>query len=953
MNATSAITRGARLFPDKTALVFETLSYSYRQLDAAIDGVAARLAQLGIGRGERVALLFPNHPHFIFCCYAVQRLGAIAAILAPATPPTLLAAQLADCGARVLLTDLELAGTLAREALDPLLQIRAVTVDWERPAPAAPVAVPPETPAVILYTSGTTGGQKGVTLSHGALEFNHRASVDALRLVPDDRFLGVVPLCHSFGLTAVMGTAFEACATLVLQPGFEAAAAAAAIAAHRITVLPAVPPVFRILLDTAAPAQLASLRSCLSAAIALPTATAEGWSRRFGCIINEGYGTTETSLVCFNHRLQYRPGSVGTPLTGVEVAVCAEDGRRLPPLEVGEVQIRAGSLMLGYWGRDEATAAALRDGWYRSGDLGYLDADGYLFLTDRQVDVINSGGRKVFPSAVEAVLRAFPGVQEAAVFAGSNPLLGEDVRAAVVLAPRGPWCPEILDALAAHCRDRLPDWQQPRSFHLLAELPKAPSGKVLKRELRERAEAGELGRAADPAVAAAPAPTPADDGSRAAPDLAEVIAAVLTQVLGARPDPDAELRAQGLDSLKATALAAALEALLGRPLPVTIAFQHPTLAALQRHLIPGGGAAADAGADAGSGESLTALSDAALAAAPEIDFYARLTFVHTPYLNTSVAPEHRSEIICTDRHGFRVSHDSAGLVDSDTWPARPRRALALGNSFMFGWGASGDAATIPSLLGARTRWSFLNAATAGANSFQEVVSAAPFIRDAELILIGGGLSNLLRALEYEPYNDLYGGLVGREFWAFVRQLDFRYVLDLLGQAPDPGSPLSAGRQAAEEALRQAMAEHAEGFARWRREGWSPTEVARRYERALAHLRRDLELLVRAKSPGARIVYAMQPTATLAKPDPTPEERGLMAVHQHYNTMWKQVFEPYVAGLLPDFMAAVAQSCAALGVPYVDLNRLDYAGWCFCDQGHLNDRGNRIVADFLAEWIDAQ
>ena len=767
-----------------------------------------------------------------------------------------------------------------------------------------------------------------------------------------DRVLACLPLAHSFSITAAVNTAFAACATLVVQRTFDPADAVAAIAAHRITVLPAVPPVFRMLLDIATPAQMASLRLCLSAAIGLPAATATAWAKRFGLVINEGYGTTETSLICFNHALKYRPGSVGTPLTGIELSIRAEDGTRLPPLETGEVWVRAGSRMLGYWGRDEATAEVLCDGWYRSGDLGYVDEDGYLFLTDRKRDVINTGGRKVLPSDVEQVLLAHADVAEAAVFGTAHALLGEDVRAAIVLKPERPWQPE---ALTAHCLAHLPEWQTPRLLYRVAALPKARSGKILKRELRRRAEAGELGAGgAVPAAADLPAPLSPEQAATAQAlgepadgaltDRAAAIAAALARVLGTTPAPDTDLRDLHLTSLKANELAAALERVVGHPLPVTIAYQHPTLAALERYLLPGQGGVRDGASEPAS---LQALSDAAIAAAPHIDAYARLTFVHTPYLNTSMPPGHRSALICTDRHGFRVSHDAAGVIDSDSWPARPRRALALGNSFMFGWGASSDAATIPSLLSARTEYAYLNLATAGANSFQELVSAAPFLADAELILIGGGLSNLLRALEYEPHNDLYGGFVGREFWAFVRELDFRHVLELLDHQGSHGE-----RQAA-AALRQAMAKHAEGFARWRREGWSQAEVSRRFEQAVAQHRRDLALLVRAKPPAARILYAMQPMATLAKPDPTPEERGLLAVHQHYNTMWRHVFEPYAEHLLPDFMAAVAANCAELGVPYTDLNQLDYEGWCFCDQGHVNDRGNRVAADFLAGWIGAQ
>jgi acyl carrier protein len=429
--------------------------------------------------------------------------------------------------------------------------------------------------------------------------------------------------------------------------------------------------------------------------------------------------------------------------------------------------------------------------------------------------------------------------------------------------------------------------------------------------------------------------------------LASAIQTAISRILGVEPEPDADLHALGLTSMKATELAAALEAIVGRSLPVTIAFQHPSLASLTQHLTSA------LGDSPSRQESLQALSDAALAAAPQIDVYARLPFVHTPYLNTSMMPDYRSEVICTDRHGFRISHHPEGPVDSDGWPRRPNRAIAVGNSFLFGWGASSDAATIPSLLNAGGQRCFLNVATAGANSFQEVIAAAPFLAEAELVLIGGGVANLLRCLEYEPDNALYGGFVGREFHAFVRRLDFRHVLELLGQAPDPAAPISsAGREAA-AALHRAMAEHAEGHARWLHQGWDADEVRRRFDLALALLRRDLALLVRAKRPGARILFAMQPTTTLAKPELTLEEQGLIAVHQHYNSMWRQVFEPYVRDLLPEWIDAVAGVCADLDLPFTDLNRLDYQGWCFCDQGHLLDRGNRVVAEHLADWIEQE
>jgi long-chain acyl-CoA synthetase len=583
--------------------------------------------------GDRIALLLPNHPHLVLGWFAIQRLGAVAVPLAFSSTPAQRDAQLADAGVRLLLTTAELADEIAPGTAPGLEQVRVIEADRASAPRPQHRDVSAATPAAILYTSGTTGEQKGVTLSHGALRFNSEATVNALRLRPDDRILACLPLSHSFSITAAVNTAFEACATLVLLPDFDPAQAAATIAAEQISVLPAVPPVFRILLDTADPEQLRSLRVCLSAAIRLPDATREGWSARFGSLINEAYGTTETSMICFNHPLLYRPGAVGTPLTGIEVAIVDDDGGPCRPGTVGEVRVRAPSLMLGYWGRDQATAEAIADGWYRTGDLGYLDDDGYLFLTDRRGDLINTGGRKVLPSDVEQVLLAHPGVVDAAVFAGANALLGEEVRAAVVLAPGlSPGLPPGLskqrEALLEHCRDRLPDWQQPRRIHVLDALPRARSGKILKRELRALAatDAFDAGQSLGSGPAASPLPgaDSAETAPAAAAAISAAIKAAITGILGREPEPDADLHALGLTSMKATELAAALEAIVGRSLPVTIAFQHPSLAALTQHL---SGALGDLPSRQAS---LQALSDAALAAAPQIDVYARLPFVHTP-----------------------------------------------------------------------------------------------------------------------------------------------------------------------------------------------------------------------------------------------------------------------------------------------------------------------------------
>jgi len=306
-----------------------------------------------------------------------------------------------------------------------------------------------------------------------------------LRMTPSDRLLVTTPLFHVAAQNVGMNAGLNAGATLVLQRRFDAARCAAAIEEHRVTFLSGVPTMYIALLNAGVgPEALASVRLFQSAAATMPLEIARRWRETYGTTIYEGYGLTETSpAATFNHEYEYRPGSVGTAVDMVEMRVVDPDDRDVPPGTWGEVVFRGPNVMLGYWNRPAETAEAMRGGWLHTGDVGYLDADGYLFLVDRMKDMINSAGFKIWPREVEEVLYLHPAVQECAVAGVPDPVKGEIAKAYVVL---GEGAPTTAEALDAYCRERLAAYKVPRAFAFVAELPKNPAGKVLKRLLRER-----------------------------------------------------------------------------------------------------------------------------------------------------------------------------------------------------------------------------------------------------------------------------------------------------------------------------------------------------------------------------------------------------------------------------------------------------------------------------------
>lgn len=343
----------------------------------------------------------------------------------------------------------------------------------------------PDDTAVILYTSGTTGEPKGAELTHANLTAN--ADVvrrDLFDLGPDDVVLGALPLFHSFGQVCCLNAPVAAGAAVSLVERFDAAAVLATIAGHRVTVVPGVPTMFVALLgrpDLAAH-DLSAVRVCMSGGAALPLEVLRGVEQAFGVAVLEGYGLSETSpAASFNHPGRVRKaGSVGTPIRGVEMRVVDESGAEIPQGETGEIVIRGHNVMKGYWRRPRETAAAIRDGWFHTGDLGRVDEDGYFFVVDRKKDLIIRGGYNVYPREVEEVLYEHPAVAEAAVVGVPHPGLGEEVAAAVVLRPGAT---ATAEELRDHVKAQVAPYKYPRIVWITDALPKSATGKLLKRDV--------------------------------------------------------------------------------------------------------------------------------------------------------------------------------------------------------------------------------------------------------------------------------------------------------------------------------------------------------------------------------------------------------------------------------------------------------------------------------------
>jgi long-chain acyl-CoA synthetase len=451
----------AKTFPERPAVRLDETVWTYAQLDEKSAEVAGFLRARDIEPGDRVALQLPNLIQFPAIYYGILRAGAVVVPMNPLLKEREVDYYLSDSGAKLL--------------IDPSSATMPFhTADFEVTDRSE------EDTAVILYTSGTTGRPKGAELTHANLSRN--ASVNVLTLLHLNEFdvvMGCLPLFHSFGQTAAMNSAISVGASLTLIPRFDPGKALEVIARDKVTIFMGVPTMYAGLLHHPARegADLSSLRLCVSGGASLPVELLHGFEAAFHAKILEGYGLSETSPISsFNHPdSERKAGSIGTPIEGVEMKLV-----NVSPEGVGEIAIRGHNIMKGYWNNPSATAEAIPDGWFRSGDLARQDDDGYFYIVDRAKDLIIRGGLNVYPREVEEVLYEHPAVAEAAVIALPHDELGEEIGAAVALKPGMSATPEELSAFV---KERIAAYKYPRRVWLVDELPKTATGKILRREV--------------------------------------------------------------------------------------------------------------------------------------------------------------------------------------------------------------------------------------------------------------------------------------------------------------------------------------------------------------------------------------------------------------------------------------------------------------------------------------
>lgn len=494
----SILAESATRYADHTAVVLGDLKISYAQLWGHARQYAAVLREHGVEPGDKVALLLPNTPHFPLAYFGTLALGAVAVPVHALLKAEEIEYVLSDSGAKALVCAAPLLGEGAKGAELAGVPVLAVMDGGDatisRIDTLALAATPIETfvprepsdTAVILYTSGTTGKPKGAELTHLNVTMNVVVSAQhSFDINSSDTVLGCLPLFHTFGQTCCMNTAFYVGATVVLLPRFDGAAALDLLVKEKCTIFMGVPTMYVGLLDAAKTSDARpQLKVALSGGAALPVAVLEKFADVFGSKILEGYGLTETSPVATFNQRSFEPvaGTVGKAIWGVEVEVAkAEVDERielLPVGELGEIVVRGHNVFKGYLNKPEATAAAIVDGWFRTGDLGTKDLEGYVRIVDRKKDMVIRGGYNVYPRDVEEVLMRHPGVAQVAVIGLPDAQYGEEVCAIVV--KDGDLSEQELIAFS---KEHLAAYKYPRRVIFTGGFPLGPSGKVLKREL--------------------------------------------------------------------------------------------------------------------------------------------------------------------------------------------------------------------------------------------------------------------------------------------------------------------------------------------------------------------------------------------------------------------------------------------------------------------------------------
>jgi surfactin family lipopeptide synthetase A len=576
VNIVQQVEQNCAEYPDQIGLIYNGISVTYQQLQKRINQVAKQLHNLEVKIGDRVALCLPNCSEFVTSYFGVLKIGAVVVPLNSDLKTEELNFILADSQVKVVITNQSLQQKISVTDLPLLEQVVLVEehTDGNR-AILQTVSLSKDDPALILYTSGTTGNPKGAVLSHQNVISVVNQTIKTFGLQAEDKVLHFLPLFHSFGQTAVLGPTLYIGATLVLLAEFEARTVAQTVEHHQITTFFGVPTIYTLLKDQATAEQMQSVKRYYSGAATLPDEIGRQWAAKFGVVISEKYGSTETSLICFNN--QHKPGSVGVPLDGVEIKLIDEAGAEVKSGELGEVIVRGSSVMLGYWNQLEQ---AVQDGWFHTGDIGRFDEDSYLYIVDRRKDMVNVGGEKVYPTEVEQVLYRHPAVAEAAVYGVPHAVLGEEVRAGIVLKAKQTVTEnEIID----FCRESLAHFKLPNMVEFVESLPKGKTGKILKRVLRERFE--KLDSPDESLMSLRQQLVQTVSADEQITLLKQHVKAEIRRIVGVEPGDEQSFFDLGMNSLMAIQLGNRLASGLQLSLPAMVILQYPTLDSLSQFLL--------------------------------------------------------------------------------------------------------------------------------------------------------------------------------------------------------------------------------------------------------------------------------------------------------------------------------------------------------------------------------
>jgi long-chain acyl-CoA synthetase len=513
LNLAVLLEESARQKPQHTAVIFNDIKLSYAQVNGAANQVANGLLKLGIRPGDKVALSCPNLPYFPIIYYGILKTGAVVVPLNVLLKGREIAYHLQDSDAKIYFcfegtADLPMGRfgyegfqetetcehffliTANPAAPSPIEETKTLGMLMANQSPAFDtVQTDSSDTAVILYTSGTTGRPKGAELTHSNMVLNARLADTMYRKDQNDVHLITLPLFHSFGQTVQMNSGFYNGATLSLLPRFDAEAALGIMERDNVTIFAGVPTMYWAILNCPNADKYdlekigRNLRLACSGGAAMPVELMKTFNEKFNVKILEGYGLSETSPVATFNSLdrERKPGSVGLPVWGVQVRIVDPNDNDVPGGELGEIVIKGHNIMKGYYKKPEATAETMRNGWFHSGDIGRMDEDGYIYITDRVKDLIIRGGFNVYPREVEEVMMTHPAVSLAAVLGMPHEALGEEVKAFVILKD-GQSVTE--EELIAWCKENMAAYKYPRQIEFRQSLPMTATGKILKRELR-------------------------------------------------------------------------------------------------------------------------------------------------------------------------------------------------------------------------------------------------------------------------------------------------------------------------------------------------------------------------------------------------------------------------------------------------------------------------------------